>query len=133
VWPQMMNHSLILPRIRRVTLATVYLWPSGRIALWPVPFPDEKGRIKPWKSARRAFEISFGVATDLDPPGPRWVQICWNDAARDYDVVTAENINMQPIWPADLTLRNSMKLGFADKTIDNEDHPYVRQLRGLTD
>jgi hypothetical protein len=97
-----------------------------------VPFPDEKGRIKPWKSARRAFEISFGVATDLDPPGPRWVQICWNDAARDYDVVTAENINMQPIWPADLTLRNSMKLGFADKTIDNEDHPYVRQLRGLT-
>ena len=40
---------------------------------------------------------------------------------------------MQPIWPADLTLRNSMRLGFADKTIDNEDHPYVRQLRGLTD
>jgi hypothetical protein len=133
VWPQMVNHSLILPRLRKVTLATVYLWPSGRIALWPVPFPDEKGRIKPWKSARRAFEISCGVATDLDPPGPRWVQICWNDAARDYDVVTAENINMQPIWPADLTLRNSMKLGFADKTIDNEDHPYVRQLRGLTD
>ena len=64
---------------------------------------------------------------------PRWVQICWNDAARDYDVVTAENINMQPIWPPDLSLRNSMKLGFADKTIDNEDHPYVRQLRGLTD
>jgi hypothetical protein len=92
VWPHMMNHNLILPRLRRVTLATVYLWPSGRTALWPVPFPDEKGRIKPWKSARRAFEISCGLATDLDPPGPRWVQIGWNDTARDYDVVTADDL-----------------------------------------
>jgi len=26
-----------------------------------------------------------------------------------------------------------LKLAFADKVIDNEDHPYVRQLRGVFD
>ena len=133
VWPAMMNHPLILPRLRRVTIATAYTWPAGTIFLWPVPFADTKGRVKTWKSARRAFEMSCGLATDLDPPGPRWMQVCWNEAARDYEVSEAEHIQSQPIWPADLSLANSLKLAFADKTIAHEDHPYVRQLRGLTD
>jgi hypothetical protein len=133
IWPNMMNHPLILPRLRRMTIATAYAWPAGTVFLWPVPFPDEKGRVRVWKSARRAFEISCGLATDIDPPGPRWTQIFWNEAARDYEVVTDEGINTQPLWPADLSLRNSLKLGFADKTIDTEDHYYMRQLRGLTE
>ena len=29
VWPSMMNHPLILPRLRRVTIATAYVWPAG--------------------------------------------------------------------------------------------------------
>ena len=93
VYPNMMNHPLILPRLRRMTIATAYAWPAGTLFLWPVPFPDEKGRVKVWKSARRAFEISCGLATDLDPPGPRWTQMVWNAEARDYDVGTAEGIN----------------------------------------
>jgi hypothetical protein len=132
VHPVMMNHPLILPRLRRMTIATAFAWPSGAIFLWPVPFPDDKGRIKVWKSARRAFEISCGLATDLDPPGPRWVQMVWNAGNGDYDVATAEGINAQPLWPANLSLGDSLKLGFAEKTIASDDHPYVRQLRGLT-
>ena len=65
------NHPLVVSRLRRVTLATTYLWPSGQILLWPVPFPTGKGSVKCWKTARRAFEIPSGLATDLDPPGPR--------------------------------------------------------------
>jgi hypothetical protein len=133
VYPSMMNHPLLLPRLRRMTIATAFTWPSGTIFLWPVPYPDERGKVKVWKSARRAFEISCGLATDLSPPGPRWTQIGWNAEARDYDVGTAEGINTSPIWPPGLSLGNSLKLGFAEKTIASEDHYYVRQLRGLAD
>jgi hypothetical protein len=133
VAPPMMNHPLVVSRLRRVTLATTYLWPSGQILLWPGPFPTGKGSVKCWKTARRAFEIASGFATDLDPPGPRWAQLCWNSALQDYDLAIAEHINMLPIWTDDLKLSNSLKLGFRDKTIVDEDHPYMRQLRGLTE
>jgi hypothetical protein len=133
VGPTMLNDQLLLPRLRRVTIATVYLWPSGQIHLWPVPFPKGRGSVKCWKTARRAFEIACGLVTDLDPPGPRWVQLCWNDATQDYDLAVAENISTTPIWPADLQLSNSLKLGFRDKTIVDVEHPYMRQLRGLTE
>jgi hypothetical protein len=133
VAPPMMNHPLVVSRLRRVTLATTYLWPSGQILLWPVPFPTGKGSVKCWKTARRAFEIASGLATDLDPPGPRWAQLCCNSVLQDYDLAIAESINMLPIWTDDLKLSNSLKLGFRDKTIVDEDHPYMRQLRGLTE
>jgi hypothetical protein len=134
VGPTMMNHQLVVPRLRRVTIATTYLWPSGQIHLWPVPFPKVgKGSVKCWKTARRAFEIASGLATDLDPPGPHWAQLCWNAELQDYDLATAEGINSSPIWPEGLKLSDSLKLGFRDKTIVDEEHPYMRQLRGLTD
>jgi hypothetical protein len=133
VAPSMMAHPLVIPRLRRVTIATTYLWPSGQIFLWPVPFPAGKGKVKCWKTARRAFEIASGLADDLDPPGPRWAQLCWNQATQDYDLAIAENINMSPIWAEGLRLSNSLKLGFRDKTLIDEDHSYMRQLRGLTE
>jgi hypothetical protein len=129
----MMNHPLVIPRARRVTIATSYLWPSGQIFLWPVPFPAGKGSVKCWKTARRAFEIASGLAVSLDPPDPRWAQLCRNSTTQDYDLAVAENINTSPIWPEDLRLSSSLKLGFRDKTIVDEDHPYMRQLRGLTE
>jgi hypothetical protein len=133
VFPSLMTNEVIFPRLRKVTVATAYAWPSGRVFLWTVPFPDERGRTKCWKTARRAFEMSCGLATNLDPPGPRWVQLCWNSERRDYDLAVAENITSTPLWDKDLSFSASLKLAFADKTIDSKDHPYVRQLRGLTD
>jgi hypothetical protein len=133
VAPLMMSHPLVVPRLRRVTIATTYLWPSGQILLWPVPFSTGRGSVKCWKTARRAFEIASGLAVDLATPGPHWVQLCWNSALQDYDLAIAENINMSPIWTEDLKLSNSLKLGFRDRTIVDEDHPYMRQLRGLTE
>jgi hypothetical protein len=72
VTPTMMNHPLVIPRLRRVTIATTYLWPSGQIFLWPVPFPKGKGSVKCWKTARRAFQIACGLADDLDLKLPRF-------------------------------------------------------------
>jgi hypothetical protein len=60
-----------------------------------------------------------------------WVQMVWNGEKRDYDVVPAEGINIEPLWPNDLNLGHLMKIGFASKLIETPEHPYVLQLRGL--
>jgi hypothetical protein len=123
VSPVMLDHHVILPRLRKVTIAVVYTWPGGVVSLWPVPFAEEGGRIACWKSARAAFELSK----------TQWVQMIWNSDRRDYDVAIAEGINTEPLWPEDLDLRKLLKLGFADKIINTPEHPYVLQLRGFAE
>jgi hypothetical protein len=122
VAPLMLNHHVVLPRLRKVTIATVYTWPGGAISLWPVPMVEET-RIACWKSARAAYEL---VKT-------KWVQLCWNADLRDYDVAVAEGISSDPVWPTDKTFRDLLRLGFADKIIASPEYPYVKQLRGVTD
>src|SRR5262249_7997717 len=57
VTPRMLNHPVIMPRLRKVTIAVVYNWPGGVVSLWPVPLAGET-RIACWKSARAAYELS---------------------------------------------------------------------------
>jgi hypothetical protein len=118
VTPFMLNHHVILPRLRKVTIAVVYTWPGGAVSLWPVPMADES-RIACWKSARAAYEMSK----------QQWVQLCWNADRRDYDVAVAEGINSKPNWPDDLNISKLLKLGFAS----SPEHDYVKQLRGLAE
>jgi hypothetical protein len=122
VTPFMLNHHTMLPRLRRVTIATVYTWPGGAISLWPVPNVEET-RVACWKSARAAFELAKA----------QWVQLCWNGELRDYDVAVAENIDTEPAWPTDKSFRDLLPLGFTDKIINTPEHPYVMRLRGLAD
>jgi hypothetical protein len=122
VHPRMLNHAVILPRLRKVTIAVVCAWPGGSISLWPVPFAEET-RVPCWRSARAAFELAK----------ERWVQLIWNPDTRDYDVAVAEGINIGPTWPVDLNLAQLLKLAFADKIIDSPEHPYVLRLRGLAE
>jgi hypothetical protein len=121
VAPCMLNHRTMLPRLRHVTIATVYTWPGGAISLWPVPKLGER-KIACWKSARRAFDLA---------KEHHWMQLCWNSDLRDYDVIAAEHMDLEPVWPADRTLSDLLKLGFEDKIIDTPEHPYVLQLRGV--
>ena len=86
VTPYMLNHHVILPRLRKVTIAVVYSWPGGAISLWPVPIVEET-RIACWKSARAAYELSQ----------TQWVQMIWNADTRDYDVATAEGITHRTV------------------------------------
>jgi len=122
VTPPMLNHPTMLPRLRKVTIATVCSWPGGAISLWPVPILGET-RITCWKSARAAYDLSK----------EKWVQLCWNSDLRDYDVIVTDGINTEPIWPTDRTFVDLLKLGFADKIIDTPEHPYVKRLRGIAD
>jgi hypothetical protein len=119
VVPAMRSHPKLVQRLRKVTIALVYIWPGGAIQLWPVPILGDS-TLASWKSARVAFELAQN----------NWTQIVWNDERSDYDVETAESIAKEPIWP-DKTMGELLKLAFADKIIDNEEHPYVLQLRGV--
>jgi hypothetical protein len=122
VTPFMLNHHVVLPRLRKVTIAVVYTWPGGVVSLWPVPMAEET-RIACWKSARAAYELSK----------KKWVQLCWDSERRDYDVAVAEGIKTEPMWPDDLDISKLLKLGFADKIISSPEHSYVLQLRGLAE
>ena len=59
VAPSMLNHHVVLPRLRKVTIATVYTWPGGAVSLWPVPNVEET-RIACWKS--RTCRVRAGKA-----------------------------------------------------------------------
>jgi hypothetical protein len=122
VVPAMRTHPKLAQRLRRVTIALLYIWPGGAIQLWPVPILNDRS-LASQKSARVAYELGQ----------TQWTQIVWNEGRNDYDVETAEKIGAkEPIWP-DKSMSELLKLGFADKVIDNEDHPYVLQLRGVFD
>jgi hypothetical protein len=114
----MRDHPLLKPRLRVVTLVLTVTWPSSNFLIWPVPLGERD--IKAWKSARKAYEL----AQD------QWMQMVWNET--DYQVETAEEINHDPIWPAE-TFEALLKRAFDGKVIDNQDHPYVRRLRGILD
>jgi hypothetical protein len=125
VAPNMLNHPTILPRLRRVTIATVCTWPGGAISLWPVPIIEET-RIACWKSARAAFELAKR----------QWVQLCWNSDLRDYDVVIAEGINTEAPWQAglqDKTFRDLLRISFTDKIVNSPEHSYVLRRRGIAE
>lgn len=121
VVPGMRTHPKVAPRIRRVTLALICTWPGNVPIIWPVPIVEEGRReFKVWKSARAAYNLSR----------EHWTQIVWNEEKSDYDVETTDGISSEPVWP-EKTFEELLKIGFDGKIIDNEDHPYVRRLRGL--
>jgi hypothetical protein len=119
VVPAMRGHPKLAPRLRQVTIALVSTWPTGSVLLWPVPILGDS-TLAAWRSARAAFDLAQS----------QWVQIVWASERGDYVVETAEGIDKNPVWP-DKKLSELLKIAFADKVIDNDDHPYVRRLRGI--
>jgi hypothetical protein len=119
--PAMRMHPKLVRRLRMVTIGLLYIWPGGTLQLWPVPIVTGKS-LSSFKSARSAFEQSQTI----------WTQIVWNEERQDYDVETAEAINVEPVWP-EKSMSELLKTAFADRIIDNEDCDYVKQLRGVVD
>jgi hypothetical protein len=119
VVPAMRAHPKLEPRLQAVSIRLVTTWPGSNVQLWPVALSDS---FPAWRSAQQAAQLAQQT----------WVQIAWNEERGDYNVETAENINQEPIWPTE-TFAQLLKVAFADRIIDNEDHEYVRRLRGLTE
>jgi hypothetical protein len=55
----------------------------------------------------------------------------WDAGLRDYNVEIAENNPQKPVWPEE-PFQTFLKLAFAGRIIDNDNHEYVRQLRGIS-
>jgi hypothetical protein len=115
----MRGHPKLAPRLRPVTIMLTCTWPGNGFLLWPVP---EKTDFKAWKSEKAAAEQAQTV----------WTQMVWNQERGDYDVEKAENIDIEPTWPKE-SFEELLKIGFADVIVDNQDHYYVRRLRGILD
>ncbi len=89
--------------------------------LFPVPQCDDRGNWNPWhKSASRAVQEAR----------KHWVRIQPNKSIQGYDVLVAEGNLAPPKWP-DLTIAQYLSISFQDNIIDTEDHPIVKQLRGM--
>jgi hypothetical protein len=117
--PEMRGHPKLAPRLRPVAIMLTCTWPGNGILLWPVP---EKGDFPAWESEKAATKLAE----------TEWTQMVWNPEKADYNVETAENINIEPTWPTE-SFEQLLKIGFADLIVDNEDHYYVRRLRGIID
>jgi hypothetical protein len=126
VVPEMRNHPKLFLRLRPVTIMLTCTWPGNGFLLWPVP---ENPDFAAWKSERKAAEL----AQTKDKNGrDLWVQMVWDPDKRDYNIETAEGIEIEPTWPKG-EFKELLKIGFADRIIDNQDHYYVRRLRGMLD
>ena len=119
ITPDMRGHPKLAPRLRSVTIMLTCMLPGNGFLLWPVP---EKTAFPAWKSEKAAAERA---QTD-------WMQMVWNEEKGDHDVEKAEKINIEPAWPKE-SFEELLKTGFADVIVDNEDHYYVRRLRGIID
>jgi hypothetical protein len=121
--PDMRGHPKLAPRLRPVTIVLTYTWPGGGFLLWPVP---EKIDFPSWRSERRAAELAE----------TEWVQMVWDPDKGDYNVETVDPKShlkkIEPAWPKE-SFEQLLKTGFADVIVDNEDHYYVRRLRGVID
>jgi hypothetical protein len=115
VTPAMRGHPKLVRSLRPVTLALVYLWPSGELRVWPVPILGERP-MKSQRSERAAYESSLS----------HWTQIAWNAGRSDFDVETADNMAV-PVWP-EQSFGEILKTAFSGRIIDNEGHPYVQRL-----
>jgi hypothetical protein len=117
--PDMRAHPKLEPRLRWVTIVLVNTWPGSAFLLWPVPRDDS---LKVWRSEKKAADLAK----------THWTMLVWNQEKADYNIEIAEKINKEPEWPIQ-PFEQLLKLGFADLIPDNQDHPYVRRLRGILD
>ena len=115
--PAMRDHPKLAPRLRYVTIMIANTWPGDGFLLWPVP---AKPDFPAWRSEHAAAQLAK----------THWTQMVWNMERADFNVETAEKIDKEPTWPKE-SFEQLLKLGFADRIVDNEDHHYVRRLRGI--
>ena len=121
VTPDMRQHPHVERALRYYTLVLIQTWPIGEYQLWPVPMLSDKPMPSD-KSQNVAFEKSLRF----------WTQMTWDAGLRDYNVEIAENNPQKPVWPEKEPFQTFLKLAFAGRIIDNDNHEYVRQLRGIS-
>jgi hypothetical protein len=110
-----------VPELVKPVRLHLYVTRHGAPALWPVKLPGEDGKTNPWyASAAEAAEVAI----------KKWIRLVPNREVGAYDVIVAESIPTEPTWP-DKSMEELVSKAFADKFIEDEDHPLLRELLGI--
>jgi hypothetical protein len=96
---------------------------QGDAFLWNLRLPDPDGTAMKWHTT------ALAIAGDAME---RWVQMRSNRRGGYYDVFfLGEKVEVSdPTWPTE-TFRELLRLAFADRVIDSQNHVIIRQLQGL--
>ena len=110
-----------VPELVRPVRLHLYVTRQGTPALWPVKLPGEDGKTNAWyASAAEAAEVGM----------KKWIRLVANRDVGAYDVIVAESIPTEPAWP-NKTLEELISKAFAERFIEDEDHPLLRELLGV--
>lgn len=123
------EHYLVLPSMRDVLaleIKPVRLFTcinrQNTIFLWPCRLPDPDGRRCDWhETALECASLAIG----------KWVRVVADMSLSAYQPYVAEGTLPEPDWP-DYTFRQLLEKAFAQRVIDDPDHPVVARLRGRT-
>jgi hypothetical protein len=118
---------LVTPRMREALVGEikpVLLVPTvtrqNVLILWPLKLPTEGQRHNGWmETAREAAELAK----------TKWVRLAADMGLGGYRIYQAEGELSEPEWP-DKPLGEILQIAFRDRTVDSENHPVVRRLRG---
>lgn len=111
----------LFPDLARPVRLHLYVTRTNAIGLWPVKLPAGDGKTNPWhQSAAEAAEIAMS----------RWIRLVANRDMGCYDVIAAEDMSVEPKWP-EKSMNELVNKAFAQRYVDNQDHPLVKELLGI--
>ena len=94
---------------------------QGVLSLWPVPLPDQDGKVMEWhRSAREGAEMAMDA----------WTRVRANRSLGAYEISQSTGCIAEPVWP-ELSFQQIIKIAFRDRLIDSFDHVVIMRLRGL--
>jgi hypothetical protein len=111
-----------VPKARAVNLRLAATLQGGAFA-WAVPLGDGK-KLAWWETHQAAADLANN----------EWVRM--SAGADMYDIVVAENVDRDPVWPDEITgaadpVAKMLQLVFGkENIIYNQDHPVIRELMG---
>lgn len=109
-----------IPDLAKAVRLILYVTRQGNPGLWPVKLGGEDGRQNPWHTS---------AMTAAEKAKTKWVRITANQALGAYDITVAKGILAEPQWPK-RTMAELVTKGFANRHIDSEGHPVLRELLG---
>ena len=120
ITPSMRSHLKVSARLRRYVLKVICTHPGGLLMLWPVPMLGPGRDFPVWRSYDKAAKMAE----------TEWVSMVWSQDHRDYIIEPAEGELPEPDY-GQRSLTEMLMEGFSDCVVDNDEHPFIRRIRGL--
>ena len=115
--------NLVLDLADNVTKVTLFttITRHGTVFFTPVCLPGSPHKVA--ETAASSLREAVEMAID------RWIKVVWNKELGAYEVHVAPGKLPEPVWPK-IEFADLFRRAFADRVIDDEKHPIIRQLLG---